>query len=104
MDVASERVRLILNEWITMRDGARLAGRIWLPEASDTEPVPALLEYIPYRKGDLMAPTDARIGSWFAAHGYAYVRVDLRGAGDSEGVLLDEYLPQEQEDGLEVLA
>ena len=104
MDAASDRVRLIPNEWIAMRDGVRLAARIWLPEASDTEPVPALLEYIPYRKGDLMAPTDARIGSWFAAHGYAYVRVDLRGAGDSEGVLLDEYLPQEQEDGLEVLA
>ena len=104
MEVAADRVRVIPNTWITMRDGARLAARIWLPEPSDADPVPALLEYIPYRKGDMMAPTDARVGSWFAAHDYAYVRVDLRGSGDSDGVLLDEYLPQEQEDGLEVLA
>ena len=40
---------------------------------------------------------------WFAGHGYAAVRVDIRGSGDSEGVLLDEYHPQEQLDCLEVL-
>ena len=96
-------VHQIPNVWIPMSDGCRVAARVWLPRGSDVEPVPAILEYIPYRKGDLMAPVDARIGPWFAAHGYAYVRVDLRGAGDSEGVLLDEYLPQEQDDGLEVL-
>ena len=28
----------------------------------------------------------------------------MRGSGDSEGVLLDEYLPREQEDALEVLS
>jgi predicted acyl esterase len=32
------------------------------------------------------------------------VRVDLRGSGESDGLLADEYLPQEQEDALEVLA
>ena len=103
-EVGADDVRVIPNAWITMGDGCRLGARIWLPAASDAEPVPALLEYIPYRKGDLMASVDARTGPWFAAHGYAYVRVDLRGAGDSDGILPDEYLPQEQEDGLEVLA
>jgi hypothetical protein len=96
-------VRQIPNVWIAMSDGCRLAARVWLPDPSDVEPVPAILEYIPYRKGDLMATVDAHIGPWFAAHGYAYVRVDLRGAGDSDGILLDEYLPQEQDDALEVL-
>jgi putative CocE/NonD family hydrolase len=90
--------------WIPMSDGIRLGASLWLPEGSETEPVPALLEYIPYRKGDLMAPTDARVGPWFAARGYAYVRVDLRGAGESDGILPDEYLPQEQDDAVEVLA
>ncbi len=97
-------VTQVPNEWIVMSDGCRLGARLWLPEGSGAEPVPALLEYIPYRKGDLMAPLDARVGPWFAARRYAYVRVDLRGAGDSDGILRDEYLPQEQEDALEVLA
>ena len=45
-----------------------------------------------------------RMHPYFAGHGYAAVRVDLRGSGESDGVLLDEYLPQEQEDGVEVIA
>ena len=49
-------------------------------------------------------PRDAIMHPWFAGNGYAAVRVDQRGSGDSDGVLLDEYLPQEQDDALEVLA
>ncbi|MDA0244449.1 MAG: CocE/NonD family hydrolase [Chloroflexi bacterium] len=97
-------IREIENCWIPMSDGARLAARIWLPEDAETNPVPSLLEYIPYRKSDYTAPRDALRQPYLAAHGYAVVRVDLRGSGDSDGVLLDEYLPQEQADGLEVLA
>jgi predicted acyl esterase len=86
-----------------MPDGARLAARIWLPEDAADDPVPAILEYIPYRKGDATAARDATRHPWFAGHGYAAVRVDMRGSGDSDGVLRDEYLPQEQVDGVEVL-
>ena len=66
--------------------------------------MPAILEYIPYRKNDGTATRDAGMHPYFAGHGYAAVRVDLRGSGDSDGILLDEYLPQEQDDALEVLA
>jgi hypothetical protein len=66
--------------------------------------VPAILEYIPYRKNDFTAQRDALMHPWFAGHGYAAVRVDLRGSGDSDGLLLGEYLEQEHEDALEVLA
>ena len=38
--------------WIPMPDGARLAARIWRPVSSDQQPVPAVLEYIPYRRRD----------------------------------------------------
>lgn len=87
-----------------MRDGARLSARIWLPEgASADSPVPALLEYLPYRKADWTAVRDAQRHPWYAAHGYASVRVDLRGSGDSEGVMLDEYAPAELRDGLDVI-
>jgi putative CocE/NonD family hydrolase len=87
--------------WIRMPDGCRLAARIWRPV--DATPVPAILEYLPYRKRDLTADRDAQNHAWFAGNGYAGVRVDLRGSGDSDGVLEDEYTQQEFEDGLAIL-
>src|SRR3954447_25676788 len=90
--------------WIPMPDGVRLAARIWRPESSEREPVPAILELIPYRKQDLTAYRDSIHHPYLAGHGYACVRVDLRGSGDSEGVLADEYLEQELRDAEEVLA
>ena len=47
---------------------------------------------------------DRQMHAYFAGHGYAAVRVDMRGSGDSDGMLLDEYLPQEQADAVEVIA
>ncbi|MFD4025012.1 CocE/NonD family hydrolase [Streptomyces sp. NPDC058576] len=89
---------------ITMADGVRLSARIWRPTSSDGEPVPAVVECIPYRKNDLTSTRDAIHHPYIAGHGYACVRVDLRGTGESEGVLLDEYLDQEQRDAEDVLA
>jgi putative CocE/NonD family hydrolase len=89
--------------WIPLADGVRLSARIWLPEDAEDDPVPAILEYIPYRKDDATAVRDAGIHPYFAGHGYASVRVDMRGAGNSEGLLADEYLPLEQQDGVEVI-
>ncbi len=86
-----------------MSDGVRLSARIWLPEDAEAEPVPALLEYLPYRKDDETAARDAVRHPYLAGHGYAAVRVDLRGSGDSDGLLLDEYLPQEQFDAVEAI-
>lgn len=98
------RVKLIENTWITLADGTRLAARIWLPEDALENPVPAILEYLPYRKSDGTAIRDRVIHEYFAGHGYASIRVDMRGSGDSDGLLLDEYLPQEQLDAVEVIA
>jgi putative CocE/NonD family hydrolase len=97
-------VRAIENVWIPMRDGARLAARIWLPDNADAEPVPAILEYIPYRKRDFTRHRDSVMHPYVAAHGYACIRVDLRGSGDSDGVLTDEYTQQELDDGCDVIA
>ncbi len=98
------RVQTIENTWIPMRDGTRLAARIWLPEEAERNPVPAVLEYIPYRKRDVKRTRDDRMHGYFSGYGYACVRVDLRGSGDSEGVLEDEYLETELADGEDVLA
>lgn len=96
-------IKEIENTWITLSDGCRLAARIWMPENAELNPVPAIMEYLPYRKRDFTAMRDSTMHRFFAQHGYAAIRVDLRGSGDSEGILRDEYLQQELDDGLEVL-
>ena len=91
-------VREIENVFLPAADGCRLAARIWLPADAEREPVPAILEALPYRKRDFMRRRDEQMHRYYAGHGYASVRLDLRGAGDSEGLLEDEYLPQETSD------
>ncbi|MFO8063417.1 MAG: CocE/NonD family hydrolase [Spirochaetia bacterium] len=88
---------------IPVSDGTRLAARMWLPEDAGDSPVPAIFEYIPYRKRDLTAERDVRHHPYIAGFGYASVRVDIRGSGESEGVLTDEYLQQELDDGVDVI-
>ncbi len=97
-------VREIYHTDIAMSDGCRLGARIWMPENAEAPPVPAIFEFQPYRKNDIMAERDVTLYPYLAGHGYAVVRVDLRGSGDSEGVLTDEYTPQELKDGCEVIA
>jgi putative CocE/NonD family hydrolase len=81
----------------------RLAARIWLPENAGDPPVPAILEYIPYRRRDSTRARDDAMHGYFAGHGYACLRVDIRGSGDSEGILEDEYLQSELDDGVCVI-
>jgi putative CocE/NonD family hydrolase len=98
-------VEVIDPAWIPLADGTRLCARIWLPEGAGADaPVPAVLEYLPYRKDDVTAADDALHHPYFAGCGYASLRVDIRGSGDSSGILTDEYSLQEQDDALEVLA
>jgi len=94
----------IENTRIVLSDGCRLAARLWLPRDAEQHPVPAILEYLPYRKRDVTAERDALNYGYFARRGYAGVRVDIRGCGDSDGIILGEYLQQEQDDALEVIA
>jgi putative CocE/NonD family hydrolase len=96
-------IEVIENVFIPLKDGTRLAARLWLP-AQELRPAPAVLEYIPYRKRDGTRGRDEPMHGYFAAHGYASVRVDIRGSGDSDGRLVDEYLKLEQDDALEAIA
>ncbi len=96
-------VRVQEHLWIPLSDGTRLAARLWLPEDARDHPVPAVLEYIPYRKRDSTRTRDDVMHHYIAGYGYACLRVDLRGSGDSEGVLEDEYLQRELDDGVEVI-
>ncbi|MBS0525664.1 MAG: CocE/NonD family hydrolase [Proteobacteria bacterium] len=97
-------VHEIEHVWIPLSDGTRLAARVWLPDNAEQNPAPALLEYLPYRKRDGTAERDSLTHPYLAAHGYACIRVDIRGSGESEGVLSDEYSQAELHDGVEVIA
>jgi putative CocE/NonD family hydrolase len=104
LDELPRRVREIEHTWIELSDGCRLAARIWLPDDAESDPVPAVLEYLPYRKNDGTVVRDSVRQPYLAGHGYAAVRVDMRGTGESDGILEDEYTEREQADGLEVIA
>jgi putative CocE/NonD family hydrolase len=90
-------VQLVDHFWIPLPDGTRLNARRWLPVDAESDPVPAILEASPYRLTD-GGFRDWALFPYWAGHGYAGVKLDLRGTGDSSGIILDEYTPQEQDD------
>ena len=98
------RVREIEHLEIPMPDGTRLAARIWMPEDAETRPVPAILEYIPYRKNDKTLERDHARAPWLAGARLRLCPRRLRGTGESEGVMEDEYTEVELQDGCDVIA
>jgi uncharacterized protein len=95
------QVEVIENLWIPLPDGTRLAAKLWRPVGAGR--FPAILEYLPYRKHDGTRTRDQGLHMYLAGHGYACLRVDIRGTGESEGVLHDEYSEVEQLDGCDVI-
>lgn len=92
----------IENVFIALKDGQKLAASIWMPVSAKDGSLPAILEYLPYRKGDFTAVRDSVRHPYLASFGYASIRVDIRGSGSSDGWLADEYLKQEQDDAMEI--
>ena len=99
-----QRIRCVENLWIPMPDGVRLAARMWLPDDAESNPVPAIIECVPYRKRDGLRTRDDEMHPYLAGHGYACLRIDLRGTGESEGLPDDEYTPAEQADLIAAIA
>jgi putative CocE/NonD family hydrolase len=91
--------------WIPMRDGVRLAADLWRPKGpGDGGRFPVLLEYLPYRKTESRGDRYS-LYAYFARRGYVVARVDIRGTGNSEGMLIPyEYSEIEQRDGEDVIA
>jgi uncharacterized protein len=96
---AKDKIKIV-ETWIPMPDGVRLAADLYMPlEAGSGERRPVLLEYLPYRKTESRARNHS-LYSYFIQRGYIVARVDIRGTGNSEGRLIAyEYTDQEQEDG-----
>ncbi len=100
-----EKVLLVKNLLIPMRDGVHLAADLYMPregfsQTSDAKH-PIVVEYIPYRKDE--AAPGTRFYEYLVHHGYIVARVDIRSTGASEGISTDEYLEQEQLDGYDMI-
>jgi uncharacterized protein len=91
------------SRWIPLADGRRLHTLICLPDDAEQRPVGAVLTYEPYPIRWATASRDERMQPALAAHGFAAVRVDIAGSGESDGVLHDEYLQSELDDAVEVI-
>ena len=88
---------------IKMTDGIQLSAKVWKPISAKSERFPVVLEYIPYRKRDGTHVRDALTHPYFCERGYVCLRVDLRGNGDSEGLLFDEYTETELSDAEHII-
>ena len=97
----ADEVKVDKNVLIPMRDGIRLAADLYLPDPSPDEPLPVVMEYIPYRKDEV--PPGSRFYEYLPRQGYIVARVDIRGTGGSEGINTDEYVEQEQLDGYDAI-
>ncbi len=97
-----------VSQYIEAADGTRLAVDVYLPDAgreseaaTESESFPALLTLTRYRRSledpvtgehrPALSPLDGHL----LYHGYALVKVDLRGSGASFGTRPVEYGPQE---------
>jgi putative CocE/NonD family hydrolase len=89
-------VDLLFREPIEMRDGVRLVANVFLPKQR-TGGVPAIIEFTPYSR-DTGSPEGVR----FASEGFAFVSVDCRGRGDSEGDFLGHH-GGEADDGYDLV-
>lgn len=88
--------------FVPLPDGTRLAVSLFLPHGD--EPVPCVIEALPYRKDDLTASYQSEYVRLRDEHSYAVARVDVRGTGSSDGLATDEYPAQEQRDLCGVIA
>jgi putative CocE/NonD family hydrolase len=97
--------------YLPMRDGVRLAVDLYLPTGlKPGEKLPAILEQTRYgRRLDFRAPfswflqNSPRYAELFVTHGYAYLKIDVRGSGASFGNVAYPWSIDEIKDGGEIV-
>jgi len=83
---AANGVRIEFNRRVRMRDGTELSADIYHPNTAGVGKSPVILSRTPYTK---TGGSTLRIAKYFAANGYVFVTMDVRGRGDSDG----EFVP-----------
>ncbi len=105
----------VTSRYLTMRDGVRLAVDVYFPEPYDfRQPLPVLLHQTrywrrtrfkwPYRW--FMSPfqgSAGRLVKEIVLSGYVLVNVDARGSGASFGSRVYPWMPDEVDDGVEIV-
>lgn len=93
---------------VTMRDGIRISLAVYRPDGPGEHPTLFAASPYQYEMDEVPAYPlflwrETGPVEWYVEQGYAYVHMDVRGAGQSEGEF--EFMgPNEQQDYLEVLA
>ena len=65
-----QKIQIIENTYIELSDGVKLSTRLWLPAGvGGDNPVPAIFEFLPYRKRDVTASRDEITYHTFAKNG-----------------------------------
>jgi len=94
----SEPEKGVSIQWgikIPLRDGILLNGTLYKPKEAQG-PLPVIFTFTPY-----IADTYHERGMYFAANGYIFLGIDVRGRGNSEGVF--EPFVNEGKDGHDVV-
>lgn len=97
-DAPAQDVAKINFQWavkIPLRDGPRLNATLYTPK-DQKAPAPCVFTLTPY-----IAQSYHDRGVYFAAHGYPFLTVDVRGRGNSEGAFRP--FLQEANDGFDVV-
>ena len=81
---------------IAVEGGSTLAATLYLP--STEGPFATLLEALPYRMHDITSSYADSYHRFCTEGGFAVLRVDVRGTGDSTGIAEDEYPDIERRD------
>src|SRR5262245_8525269 len=84
---------------IPTRSGITLGATVTRPRTQ--EPCPALVWYDPYRAA--WSGSAGGHAGYFAARGYVFVNLHVRGTGNSEGVSRDEYMAEETQDSYDAV-
>ncbi len=77
---AQATIKIEFNRRVRMRDDIELSADIYRPESKGRFPV--ILSRTPYTK---TGASTLRIARYFAANGYVFIAMDVRGRGDSDG-------------------
>ncbi|MDA0746105.1 MAG: CocE/NonD family hydrolase [bacterium] len=85
---------------IPVSDGVVLGATVTRPVGEGQ--FPALVWYDPYRGGS--DGSASGLAQYFGQRGYAFVYLNARGTGNSEGVSRDEYMVEETQDGVDAIA
>jgi putative CocE/NonD family hydrolase len=104
--------RLRTSQYVTMRDGVKLATDLYLPKGlAPGKRLPALLCQTRYYRGlelrwpfsRFLSPPRTLYPEFFIDNGYAFVAVDTRGTGASYGHRVSDFSADEVADGAEIV-